>query len=152
MATKGSSHDRFRGNLDETSVGAGAPYVSKAQRGLGCANQDIRLEQTKTGTTVRGSVRLGNFDPFEGVLVEVVRQPKKGAPSYGNMERTGTPQGKRVAACIVGKDGEFLFHLSPGKYELRFRRSSEWNCTFLKIEVVEGLRTEKLEVPMHIGT
>jgi hypothetical protein len=109
----------------------------------------VELEQRKIGTKIRGSVYvIANSEPFEGVLVEVFSLPENAAPLW-NLE--GTAQRTRVAACITEKDGKFMFHLKRGKYELRFSRSSGWNCTYVKIEVYEGLPTKKLRVPMHIG-
>jgi hypothetical protein len=117
------------------------------QQCLGCAHEIVELEQAKTGSTIRGSVIM--IGSTEGVFVEVFTRPENASPLWdipNPAERT------RAAACTVGKSGKFRLHLKPGKYELRFSRSSEWNCTYLKVEVVAGFRTKKLRVPMNIGT
>ena len=124
--------------------------ANETQQCLGCANQVVELEQTRAGTKIRGSVYMdANFEPFAGVLVEVFTRPENATPLW-NLE--GTSQRTRVAACFVGENGKFRFHLKPGKYELRFSHSDGWNCTYIKIDVVEGLRTKKFKVPMQIGT
>ena len=136
--------------LCSASVSATCKKASETQQCLGCANQVVELEQTKIGPKVRGTIHLGmGSEPSEGVLVEVFSRPDGAVPLW-NPETAA--QRTRADACVVGKDGQFSFHLKPGKYELRFSLSSGWNCTYLKIEVERGLRTKKLRIPLKIGT
>jgi hypothetical protein len=120
-----------------------------SQRCLGCAHEMITMEPAKSGTTVHGTVQDSQSKPFEGVLVEVFTHPEVVVP----MLRSGASVEEfRVAACLVGKDGKFSFHLGPGKYEMRFSRSFEWNCTFLQIQVIENYAPKRLRIEMSIGT
>jgi len=120
--------------------------ADETQGCLGCAHEIVEVEQAKTNTTIRGAVHM--IGGAEGVLVEVFTRPENASPLWNV---PNPPERTRIAACTVRKSGKFRFRLKPGKYELRFSRSSEWNCTFLKVDVIAGLHTKKLEVPMHIG-
>jgi len=116
---------------------------------LGCAHEIVELEPAKTGTHVLGTIyRPVDSTPFEGVLVEVFTLPENAVPLWDYL--TGDSDGKRISACVVEKNGKFEFRLKPGRYELRFSKSSEWNCTYLKIAVI-GFEGKKLRVPMYIG-
>ncbi len=87
--------------------------------------------------------------PFDGLLVEVFTLPENAVPLWDYL--TGDSDRKRISACVVEKNGKFEFRLKPGRYELRFSKSSEWNCTHLKIAVIDGFDEKKLRVPMYIG-
>jgi protocatechuate 3,4-dioxygenase beta subunit len=77
----------------------------------------VRTMEGGSVKALKGRVTNALEDPLDGALVEVFDHPEVwlAEDSYNNRNKQ-----KRLAACVVGKNGEFCFSkLPPGKYELR---------------------------------
>jgi protocatechuate 3,4-dioxygenase beta subunit len=111
--------------------------------------------RTMEGGSVKaleGRVTNALEDPIDGALVEVFDHPELwlAEDSYNNRDKQ-----KRLAACVVGKNGEFCFSkLPPGKYELRASGPSGYDPMHVILTLAPRDRQskkEKIEVRLELS-
>ena len=108
----------------------------------------IELEQKSTLKMVQGRVENGG-KPLPGALVEVF--VSEGHVPSGSDEKS---EQKRLAACKTAEDGKFCFKSLPsGRYEIRSSIDTGWDVTHAVVTVdTKNGKTERLHLPMHVGT
>jgi protocatechuate 3,4-dioxygenase beta subunit len=113
------------------------------------------VNRTMEGGSVKalkGRVTNAVEDPLDGALVEVFDHPEVwlAEDSYNNRDKQ-----KRLAACVVGKNGEFCFsNLPPGKYELRASGPSGYDPMHVILTLAPQDRqskNEKIEVRLELS-
>jgi hypothetical protein len=109
-------------------------------------NINVVLKEPEAMRNVRGIVKDPLDKPMTGVLVEVYDHPEV-AVKNPSPDRTG--QG-RIAACRTGETGMFSLDLEPGKYELRFSKSSGWNVTTVPVEVKKSAPPTKQDMVVKL--
>lgn len=119
------------------------------------ANELIVVSEKRKHTRIGGVVRDVNGQIIPDVLVEVFDKPDYLLLPYPeNLEKQKAQ--RRVAACVVGDDGQFCFaNIPAGKYEVRFSKHGGWNQTSLVVSVAPRDRhaTQRdLEITMQVGT
>jgi len=115
---------------------------------------DIHLIRgTRPMSAVRGLVFGPSANPLDHVLVEVYDHPEAAAAAA--TKPRGAPETveqHRLAACLTDSDGEFSFHLSPGRYEVRCTKKGGWDRTSLIIEVKRvPSNGRKLKVRLYVS-
>ena len=119
------------------------------------ANENIVLSERQKYTRIKGSVRGANGQVLSDVLVEVFDNPNHLLMPFPQNVEKRKPQ-RRIAACVVGSDGQFCFAEIPaGKYEVRFSKDGGWNHTSLVVSVAPRSRNatkRSLEISMQAGS
>jgi protocatechuate 3,4-dioxygenase beta subunit len=119
------------------------------------ANEHIVVLEKRKHARIAGNVRDVNGEILSDVLVEVFDKPGRLLLPYPQNIENQKPQ-RRIAACVVGSDGQFCFaNIPPGKYEVRFSKNGGWNHTSLVLSVgPRGRNAPKrnLEITMQVGT
>ena len=119
------------------------------------ANENIVVSEKRKHTRIAGIVRDVNGQIISDVLVEVFDNPDHLLLPYPQNIKKPKPQ-RRIAACVVGNDGQFCFaNVPPGKYEVRFSKDGGWNHTSLVVSVAPRGRNatkRNLEITMQVGT
>jgi len=107
------------------------------------------LKEKKLPRDIHGIVRAADHIALQEVLVEIYDHPEL-APRSADSEERQT----RVAACMTDAQGRFAFTLSPGHYEVRFSKSSEWDVLSIPVVVQKFAPFSKknLAVEMRLGT
>ncbi len=115
-------------------------------------NEMVVIVKDSSLKQLQGVVQEPSGTAFAGALVEVFTHPeylRSDLPSAQGEK----PEQQRVAVCLTGSDGKFCFkHLQPGTYELRSSVSSGWDVTHIHVTVDPKGKSEKIIVPMYIGT
>ena len=119
------------------------------------ANEHIVISEKQKHTRVAGFVRDVNGQTIPDVLVEVFDKPGYLLLPYPQNIEKQTPQ-RRIAACVVGNDGQFCFtNIPAGKYEVRFSKNGGWKHTSLVLTIAPRGRIatkRNLEITMQVGT
>ncbi|MBX3278900.1 MAG: carboxypeptidase regulatory-like domain-containing protein [Acidobacteria bacterium] len=92
---------------------------------------------------LRGRILDAAETPIPNALVEVLDHPEVwlGEKGYYNRDKQ-----KRLAACVVGANGEFCFSkLPPGKYELRASGPSGFDPMHVILKLAPHDRRSKQE-------
>lgn len=111
------------------------------------ANEVIALQLSSPYRVVHGTVTASFTDPLENVLVEVFAD---------GQSHTGENQGKRIAACLTNKTGQYCFNkLSKGRYKILFSLVGGWKHSEVYIKIDPSNKkasVKELDVPMQVGT
>ena len=125
-----------------------APATGEKTRWGG--NQRLTLTDKRANREIAGIVESFGVAPLAGVLVEVYDHPEAAPQGLPPPESKQT----QIAACITGEDGRFSLAVPPGRYEVRFSKSSEWDVTSFVVTVRRSAHRSRkaLVVLMKLGT
>ena len=143
----------LNGSLSAQRCRCAAPPPDETTRSG--ANENIVLSERRKYALIKGIVRDASGQILPDVLVEVFDNPNHLLMPYPQNIEKQKPQ-RRIAACVVGSDGQFCFANMPaGKYEVRFSKNGGWNHTSLVVSVAPRSRNatkRNLEITMQVGT
>jgi hypothetical protein len=112
------------------------------------------FKEQKTTRRIESVVQDQQGHPMADVLVEVYDHPEI---MLRGLSRDVTGQ-TRIAACTTNSAGLFALEVPPdappGRYELRFSESKEFNVTTIPLKVEGSARPpkKKIVVSLMVGT